>query len=43
MKQGWTTKMESEDDESEAMTAPSHFKKYTIHDKTANQDFTETC
>ena len=33
MKQGWTTEMECEDEKSEAMTVPSHLKKYTIQDR----------
>ena len=33
MKQSWTTKMESEGEDSEAMMVPSHFRKYTIKDR----------
>ena len=33
MKQSWMTEMESEDDDSEAITVPSHFRKYTIEDR----------
>ena len=33
MKQSWTTEIESEDDDSETITIPSHLRKYTIEDR----------
>ena len=33
MKQVWTTEIESDDEPNEAMSVPSHFKKYTIQDR----------
>lgn len=31
--QVWTTEMESKKDEHDAISVPSHFKRYTIQDK----------
>ena len=33
LKQIWSTKMESEDENQENMSVPSHFKRYTIEDR----------
>ena len=33
MKEMWTTQMESENDNEEIQSLPSHFKRYTIQDR----------
>ena len=33
MKEVWTTEMESEEDQKETHSLPSHFKKYTVQDR----------